>query len=518
MGKRMWLLWSSGVLTSTLLGLLMAVAHVRDVAQAEKQRAKWPQGVRFVDTSFMDQQRRSSEVFSEQMAKQWTPEISNQILHPGFFPPAAGNRELADPYDTRDLPRTLRDSLERLEAAKRVEVSWNEPTAKATLQQTDDSFRLTLVSLKNPQASANVVTVANKVAYIEDHGEDFSLPLARFRLPNDGDLVLPVKNQWWKKLATSYQDRSFRLSALPGGAAITEFDAESSQQPIRYTVSDGNFLKSFETENLPHQIGKVTYQFSTSVQWKSIEVPTWASASTGIPMTWDEILPQGKPDWTEPVVRITQVKQSSDNILGSQCGSPPFTPETLPSGKQTLPTGAAFRCQINLADVPQTIGLPASGLLQFFTVNEFESGFVRYFPEIDASTHNATRALNVAIDEMLEPTSLSFTAAQTATSYDDVRTRAPRSLRFLRGPNGYPLINSVENDPDLVTALTRRGVNYVANDVDLMGGHWDANGATPDGFTRLFMITDDVGYAYWHIPTTDLAAARFDRVVGGWTD
>jgi hypothetical protein len=118
----------------------------------------------------------------------------------------------------------------------------------------------------------------------------------------------------------------------------------------------------------------------------------------------------------------------------------------------------------------------------------------------------------------LEPTSLTFTAAQTATSYDDVRTRAPRSLRFLRGPNGYPLINSVENDPDLVTALTRRGVNYVANDVDLMGGHWDANGATPDGFTRLFMITDDVGYAYWHIPTTDLAAARFDRVVGGWTD
>jgi Domain of unknown function (DUF1963) len=529
MGKRTWLLWSSVVLTSTLLGLLFAASHARSLAMAEQRRKMWDHRILVggspLDASNVAIERaliralgRSNELSTGQTLPQIPTEVFRQIAQPGFLPPEAGQRNLLDSIDAIDLPRALRDSLERLESAKRIEVSWNEQTARATLQQTDDSFRLTTISLKDPKAPANVVTVVDKVAYIEDHGEDFSLPRARFQLPVDRDFVLSVNNVWWKALGTSYRNRRFQVSAIPGGAAIVETKAITNHEPIRYTVADGSYLTSFATTSLPYQISKVTYEFATSFRWKSIDPPSWAPASTRVPMTWDEILPQEKPDWIEPVVRVKQVKQSSDNVLGSQCGSTPFTPETLPAGMQLLPTGAAFRCQINLADVPQIIGLPASGLLEFFTVNEFESGFVRYFPEIDASAHNDTRALNISIDKTFEPTSLSFTAAETTKSFEDVREKAPRSLRFLRGPNGYPLINSVESDPDLVTALTRRGVNYVANAANTMGGHWDANGATPPGYTRLFMITDDVGYAYWHIPSADLAAARFDRVVGGWTD
>jgi Domain of unknown function (DUF1963) len=529
MGKRTWVLWSSVVLASTLLGLLFAASQARSVARADRQRRIWESRIFVVEGSLdapgaasqsalIKTLERSEKLSTRQLPQENRPEVFRQIVDPGFLPPNAGQRNLLDPIDAQNLPRALRDSLERLESAQHVEVTWNEPTAKATMQQAEDSFRLTTVSLTNPQAPANVVTVVNSVAYIEDHGEDFSRPVARFQLPVDRNFVLSVNNLWWKALATSYRNRNFQISAIPGGAAIADTKAFTNHVPIRYTVADGSHLTSFETTSLQNQTSKVTYEFAPSVRWKSIDAPTWAATSIRIPMTWDEALPPGKPDWTEPVVLVTQVRHSSRSVGSSQCGSPPFTPDPFPSEVPTLPVGAAFRCQINLADVPSTIGLPVRGLLQFFTVNEYESGFVRYFPEITASTHNNTRALNISIDEAIQPTSLTFTSAETANGSQAVRNNAPRTRRFLRHPNGFPLANWLESDPDLVGALAKRGVNYAANDVDMMGGQWGANGATPEGYTRLFMISDDVGYAYWHIPTADLATARFDRVVGGWTD
>jgi Domain of unknown function (DUF1963) len=528
MGKRTWLLWSSVVLMSTLLGLLFAASHARSLTQEEQWRRRLTSSF-YVGTSPLDATNeaaeqvlmnalgRSNELETSQPLQQIPTEVLRQIVAPGFLPPNAGQRDLLDPIGAPDLPRALRDSLERLDSAKRIEVTWNEQTARATLQQTKDSFRLTTVSLKDPKAPVNVVTVVDRVAYIEDHGEDFSLPLARFQLPVGSDFGLPVNNLWWKDLRTSHRHRSFRISAISGGAAIVETKTITDHtEPIRYIVDNGRRLTSFQTSQ--YDTNKLTYEFATSIQWKSIDPPTWATAPKNVPMKWDEVLPQGRPEWIEPVVRVTQTRQTKDNVLGSRCGSPPFTSEVLPAGMPKLPAGAEFRCQINLADVPSTIGLPKSGLLQFFTVNEFESGLVRYFPKIDASAHNNTRALNISIDDSIRPTTLEFTAVETAKNYGEARAKAPRSLRFLRDQYGSPLINSFESDPEFVTALAKRGVNYVANDVDMMGGRWDANGATPDGFTRLFMITDDVGYAYWHIPAADLAAARFDRVVGGWTD
>jgi hypothetical protein len=532
MGKRSWLFWSSVVLASTLLSLILAGVRARSLARAEQQRntrlsrVAIPWGLseqedltrEITVSNRLSQLRTSSRVVTPDTTIEM-PEVSS--LYPGFLPPDAGERDLLNPYAARDLPRGLRDSLKRLESAKRIEVTWSEPRAKATLQQAEGSFRLTTVSLTDPTAPANVITVVENVAYIEDHGDAFSLPVARFQLPVDRNFILSVSNVWWKALAASYRYKTFRVSVIPGGAAITEINTGTGRKPTRYTVADGSYLTSFEISDpsdISNQRSKITYEFATSVRWKSIEAPAWAATPTRAPMTWDEALPQGEPGWIVPVVLVTKVDPTSGRVEGSQCGSPPFTPNPLPNGVPTLPTGVVFRCQINLADVPSTIGFPSSGLLQFFTADDYTSSYVRHLREIDASTHSVTQAIDIPIEQAIQPTALAFVAAHTADSWVNIQENAPRPLRYLRHPSGYPLWNSIESDPDFLSAMARRGVNYVANDVNLMGGRWDANGATPEGYTRLFMIPDDVGYAYWHIPTADLATGRFDRVVGGWTD
>jgi hypothetical protein len=508
MGQRAWRLWIQAILASTILGLLFAIPYRFDrnrIAAAKdvfSQQAREKSLDRIIDIRALP-------------AREPNPIELKKYQWPSFVPPQAGDRQIVDGFGLPDAPRALRESIEFLNATDRVEVTWRDGESQLTLLQIGSAFRLTTVSSNEPHAPGNSVTVIDGTAFVEDRGVDFEQPLAHFTVPVD-DFFLQVGRSWWFELRNVRSIAEFNTVAVHGGAVFTEVDEGRSDRPeslSRFVVTDDNRLTSF-------RVHEMNFELAIPAGATSLNVPGWARTFKNPPMTWDETLPRRRPDWIEPVVSVSKVPDPAtpSDPLASHCGFVPFTPSELPTGMSPLPAGAAFRCQVNLTDVPRSLGLPSQGLLQFFTVNEFASGIVRYFPDPVAGRHEATLAAAVPISKFVDRVGLRFAAAETAR-WRDLLSQTPRSLRFRRGPDGMPLIYAIDDDPELIDALAKRGVtDYVVNSENMMGGHWDANGGTDKDQTRLFMIGDDVGYAYWYIPTTDIAVPRFDRVTGGWTD
>jgi hypothetical protein len=387
-------------------------------------------------------------------------------------------------FITGTLSPVLKQAVQHALSADRIQVTWNEPGSHATLIKVGSRSQLTLTALTVPNVQ-NVITVVNNIAYIEDHGYRLNKQLARFVVPVNDTFSFDIRHHWEDDLIAASADQ---LSITSDGLLKT------------YTVTDST-LTTF------------TYEFLFSNN-HSISIPSWSNRPDDIALTWDDELPSGRPDWLEPIAKISIHPQLRSAIDGSQCGAPPFVPTELPPEMDALPIGAEFVCQVNLADVPRELGLPTKGLLQFFIVNEFESGFVRYFPAPLSATQNLVAATQIPISPKANG-ALQFGLFYTADNLD-IAQRAPRSERFEKAPTYSAQYR--EPGSEFISALALRGSAFTANDVHMMGGHWDANGETEPGYTRLFMIGDDVGYSYWHIPTSDISTARFDRVVGGWTD
>jgi Domain of unknown function (DUF1963) len=347
-------------------------------------------------------------------------------------------------------------------------------------------LQLTLTAQVSAESVQNIITVIDDTAYIEDHGYHFDKPLVRFKLPVTDTFSFDVGHHWEEDLLLASAEQ---LTITENGLLKT------------YTVTDSS-LTTF------------TYNFSFRDE-HSVSIPSWSNQPDDIASTWDDELPSGRPDWLDAVAKVSIDPETPSAIDGSQCGASPFVPSMLPSGIGALPVGAVFVCQVNLSDVPGELGLPKKGLLQFFIVNEFESGFVRHFPAPLSLDHNLVAAARISIDETKPKGTLRFRLSYTSDELA-IEQHAPRSQRFQKA-RSYS-VHYGESGSQFVRALAVRGMGFTPNDVNMMGGHWTANGATEAGYSRLFMIGDDVGYSYWHIPTGDTAGARFDRVLGGWTD
>jgi hypothetical protein len=510
MGKQLWRQWVAVVGLLLCLGVAIADGEAASRRSERRSAADLAKRGSFVvrDPAF-DSVLSRSRLPTRARGTTWTipetkPEVESamrRIANLGVFRsfalPLPGERGLGIGADS-SVPRAVRDSYQRLERDERIAVSWNySPDITISVLHVGTDFQLTKIRTHEPRRPGTTVTVLDGVAYIEDRSDTLDLPVKRFALPVDENFRLN-ELRWWEVIRGAVaQADEVQVDVIENGARF-----RSDRGSIE--VTDANRLTRVETQYR-------TFEISSPSPSERIMRPSWAESPESIPQKWDDVLPIGRPDWLDHVVVVTRTADPPTDAISSGCGMAPYTPI---DGIEPLPTGAEFVCQIDLARVPPVLGLPSAGLLQFFVLNEYESGFVRYWANTSGATHDPVAASRLQIHDFVEPTMLTFSPANTA-SWQTLSDHAPATFRYQRGPDGAP---RGLDDADFQLAMAERSVDYVSNDVNMMGGRWDGNGATGPDFTRLLMVSDDTGYFFWHIPKDDLAVGRFDRVVGGWTD
>lgn len=517
MGRAAWRRWIVTMCAAIVIAALVGTSYrIVEDRRAAKEARDERRAARDFDDYIEQGLKLSIDPTEPDVVLRTQIEPTPTTQPPGFTPPLAGHREIVDSDGLRHIPRELRESLEFLETTDRVQVTWKQGSTGVRLLQIGSSFRFQTTSLDHPERLGNTVTVVGETAYIEDRGVRFQRPVARFTVPANDLQAAAYLSGWWAPLRQAVSSiAEFDTTAFRGGIVFTEVDTvpssdDQERRLSQYIVKSGNQLTSFRAYGF-------RYEISIPSKNAELSAPSWSLNFTSPPMSWEDSIPKGHPKWVTPVISVTQVPTSTppDDPLASQCGFTPFVPRELPSGMAPLPNGAAFRCQVNLDDVPASIGLPEHGLLQFFIVNVYESGLVRYFPDPAVAEHDPNLAASIPLDEWSNKVALRFAAAHTAPNFV-IESFKPRSFSYRKGLGGSP---GFERDQaDLARALAERGVaNFVPGFLDMMGGHWDDEGNDSDEKdTLLFMNTDDYGYAFWHIPTADLQAARFDRVDGGW--
>ena len=439
----------------------------------------------------------------------------------GVAPP--GTRDLAGAAAWTGVPKPLSAAIVRLETAERLRVRYSAINRAAvdvlvTLTQVGQSYELITVAANDPTGPTNIVTVVDGVAYIEDVGQRFDRARQRFRINLHENFDPNVSGRWWDMSWINDASIEWIANRGPEPSEMTFVASREGEDTRRsFVVTADGWLRTSS-----RRWGSTTIeQVKDAV---TVGVPEWAAGHEDpLPTTWRQALADD-PTLVKLLDRVVQVDHqplsSGDDAgpLESQCGSPPYTPSRRLAGVAPLPEGTLFRCQINLADLPARSGLPTTGLLQFY-LNDFE-GFARYVARPVIADHDPAAAAALLEEDWtdsgstdgrwFESARLRFTEGYTSSD-DAILASGPRRWRYTREYLPSPNV-------ELEDALAPLGIRFMENDVDMMGGRWLANGRTPDGFVRLLMVGDDVGYSYWHIPEQDLAVGRFDRVEGGWTD
>jgi hypothetical protein len=252
----------------------------------------------------------------------------------------------------------------------------------------------------------------------------------------------------------------------------------------------------------------------------SVRIPNWTSneltpRAIKVP-DWEAIL-EKKPDLEKSLVPFLDIEKSTeppDSVVRSQCGFPLYNPPGIAADFAS--EDDTLWCQINLAEVPDSLrvpDLPTTGLLQFR--NDLFSGQVRYV-ELDSSvTSLPTDVVTIRSVDSIAPMvkgRIRLVKAFGFVDPDPFFRVTPREFRYVSSEVRR------QSDEALRKILATRLGAPVRYKFDTMGGKLEGNGETPKGFTRLFSISDDVGYAYWHVPTESLKTLDFSKVEAGWTD
>ncbi len=197
-----------------------------------------------------------------------------------------------------------------------------------------------------------------------------------------------------------------------------------------------------------------------------------------------------------PVAIITPVDPSTIASGQNYCGAPPLAPLSG-TNADPIPINMEFFCQVDLAELPSGLSfqLPQTGVLQLFrSTNDRALGFVRIIEPAVFSDSSASVA----------DTPFVYLAIERGVYFNDPALIGLTAANPLIDP--FPMSTDIQG---LSQALAELG--YPVGDYG-MGGEGAPEDPNPNGYVRLFELSDSEGSTGFFMPAEDMMEGRFDKV------